>query len=361
MKTIKLQVQKVEQPIGYFYITKINSDTLYEMGRADILKISEKEDQLYEGIQRELRTNKVNEISTYVESPHATFPNTIILNLNKKSLVSETENELVVRVDKDAFSIIDGQHRIEGLKKSGESFDLAVSIFVDLPIHLQSEVFVTINTEQTKVNPSIAIIQYSQDTLLTPRKFASELAISFGINKGSVWEQKIKFIGTKDELSEDGIISLKTFYTPILELIYDDKDYSRIQKQLKENNSPITISHNYNLDRYYFWGFYVNGQKEVVYKILNNYFEAMCSTFISDWEDKNSILLKTTGYNAMMLLFKDLYQKGYEKETLTIDFFKSEVKNLRVLDKTINSSNYDSSGASSSKKLYEVFYKTING
>ena len=59
---------------------KISSKELVKLAKADIRKIYE--DNVYGGIQRELKKSKVESIKKYLKLPKATFPNSIILNVN---------------------------------------------------------------------------------------------------------------------------------------------------------------------------------------------------------------------------------------------------------------------------------------
>ncbi|HCD3582856.1 TPA: DGQHR domain-containing protein, partial [Escherichia coli] len=65
--------------------------------------------------------------------------------------------------------IVDGQHRIEGLKKAIESgelaadFDLVCAIYFELPAPKQAEVFATINFNQQKVDKSLAYQLFGYD------------------------------------------------------------------------------------------------------------------------------------------------------------------------------------------------------
>jgi hypothetical protein len=62
-----------------------------------------------------------------------------------------------IRLANDIASIIDGQHRIEGLIKAFNKphenetkFQLNITIFVDLDMDNQSMIFATVNKAQTK-------------------------------------------------------------------------------------------------------------------------------------------------------------------------------------------------------------------
>ncbi|MFS0819197.1 DGQHR domain-containing protein [Lysinibacillus sp. 1P01SD] len=368
MKTLEIKVEKVTQPIGEFYIAQIDSEILYSMAKADIMRISNKADTIYEGIQRELDLRKVDKIKKYLQSNDATFPNSIILNLNKESLLELKESTLKIKVDKESFSIIDGQHRLAGLKGYNGKFSLSCSIFIGLDKSEQSRIFVTINSEQTKVNPSVSVYQEYEDSILTPRKFAAEIAVAFATDKKSKWYNQIKLRGFKDEFSEEGIISLSAFYKPILDLIYDDDLYFEVRNLLCEDVNNPSIFKNYleyytkfsGSEKYILWDVYVEYKKELLYKILNNYFDSLSEVLYKDWESGDkSIIKKTTGYNALMLLFKDLFVIGFENGTLSKDFFDNYLSKLKILNGKINASNFESSGQQSAKNLYLNFKELI--
>lgn len=371
MKVCELEVQKVQQPIGEFYIAKIDHKILYSMAKADIMRISKDEDNnsIYDGIQRELNPKKVEKIKNYLSSEDATFPNSVILNLNKENLLGIENGILKVRVSENTFSILDGQHRLEGLSTYNGKFQLSCSIFIGLNKIEQSRIFITINSEQTKVNPSVSVYQEYEDKFLTPRKFAAEIAIAFATDKKSKWFQKIKIRGFKDEISEQGIISLSAFYKPILDLIYNDEEYYyQIRNTLQKNKNNLEdLGDDFHLslkfndsNKYILWDLYIKFKIELLYKILNNYFESVAEVLNLDWNNDKSILTKTTGYNALMMLFKDLYLIGLKKKTLNKEFFMEHISKLESLNGKINSKNFDSSGQQSAKNLYLEFSKLMS-
>ena len=151
MTRIKLNIIKVQQPIGQIYVTKISPEKLLEMSVVDRRRIAEDDEIL--GIQRELREDKVKQIKSYLSSIDATFPNSIIVNTTSDFIESETQNELTLKIDDSTFTIIDGQHRVEGFRDNQkENFELIVAIFKDLKIDQQANIFSTINSQQTKVD-----------------------------------------------------------------------------------------------------------------------------------------------------------------------------------------------------------------
>jgi len=400
-----LKIEKVNQAIGSFCLTKIDAHTLYKMSESDIISISKNAED-YEGIQRSINNEKVKSIKNYLTSFDATFPNNIILNIEQKNIISNDNNTLVIRNVSDTFKVIDGQHRLAGFsdKETFNKFELPVAIFIDLSDYQQSRIFVTINSEQTKVDPSLSFYQQSKDEYYTPRKMLGRIAIALSKNDGSPWKNKIKLIGKKDALSEDGIISLSTFTRKLLEYIYrDNTEFNKVRniladasnafvrEKLKDNkdkeiqqilekskyikeelkdNKDKEIQHilqesqeipiknfleNIEIKTSFLWNLYLNEKEGLLYKILLNYFTAVKNVLPNDWDDSKSILTKSTGYNALILLFRDLYEEASETGNYTEDFFYKKLSNLSSLDTKINTSNYSGSSEKSSKDLYIQF------
>lgn len=153
MKNISLDIIKVFQPIGVIYVAKISPDLLLQMSTVDRRRIVEDDEILR--IQRDLRPEKVAQIRNYLSSIDATFPNSIIVNTTSNFVISETETKLNLEVNESTFTIIDGQHRVEGFRENAlVNFELIIAVFKDLRIEQQANIFSTINSQQTKVDPS---------------------------------------------------------------------------------------------------------------------------------------------------------------------------------------------------------------
>lgn len=352
---LKINAIEVIQPIGKFYICKMKSTEVYKLAKVDSIRISKDEDNLYKGVQRKLNSRKVEKIKSYLHSKDATFPNSIILNLKDEYFVDYSNGFLEIKESEDAFTIIDGQHRIEGLKESKiNNFEIVLSIFIGLDTKDQSRVFVTINSEQTKVDPSLSLYQELNDDLYTPRKFVVKLAEVFNIDEDSPWKNKLKLVGYKDELSEEGILTLKAFVTPLLDLIYDDNQFNDLR------NLIINGNNNYNnIKKNLLWEIYYERKEDVFYKMLLNFFKAIKELFPSEWGKNDSLLNKTTGYNAMMILFNDALKIGLKNNDLSYDFFLSYLRPIKKLDGKINRNNFSTSGYQAAKDLYEAFIQQL--
>lgn len=127
------------------------------------------------GIQRVVQRNRLKEIADYISSDDGILPNSIIVSINNKWIEDKEDGdfeqhgyevqennglyELLIYTDKiDAF-IVDGQHRLAsfGYAEEGlaENYELPVTIFLDLEIPIQAEIFSIINGKQRPVNKSL--------------------------------------------------------------------------------------------------------------------------------------------------------------------------------------------------------------
>lgn len=369
MSSITLNVLKVHQPIGFMYITKIQGKELCELARADIRKLYGNED--YIGIQRELDPERVKNIKKYIATSDASFPNSIILNLDSEHIIEAGEDYITIEKNDKVFSIIDGQHRLSGFENNNALFEVIVTIFIDLDDEKQAVLFKTINSEQKKVNPSFKYDLESYSTVKTPEKMVRELTLAFAIDKKSPWCGRIKMSGKKDALSTRGIISQKAFADPIVKYIYDENDRYELRDELKKYKEKYRMEDNFEVQyvfekrkydnrKYIFWQFYATDKEELLYKILLNYFCALYRILEDDWDFRyQSVLLKTTGYNALMKLFADVYSILYAERNFTLDKFMEVLKPLRRLSGKITAAEYGASGASATNRLYRDLYDLI--
>ena len=355
--TIKLQVIKATQPIGTFYIAKISSLELLRLSAVDRRYINEDEEVI--GVQRPLRKEKIQEIKRYLTTSNATFPNSIIVNVNRANVVNQTDNELELKKQEDTFTIIDGQHRLFGFEDyCGSVFELILTIFIGLEIDLQAEVFSIINSQQTKVDPSLNINLELADKTFNPRKMLVQIAESFNYDKESPWYSSIKMLGGQSE----GFISLSAFVKPLFNLTYPEKQFYSIKNMLNKEypHFPDLSSIHVDDKRYPFWRFYVNKDNSVIYKILLNYFNAFKAVLENDWLNHESLLNKTSGYNAMVKLLGDIILIGILRKQLSEAFFAETLSPLAVLTGSITAENYGSSGLYSSNSLYKDMLKLLN-
>lgn len=190
---VKLNSIKVRQSIGDIYVSSIDPQVLLQMSIVDRRRIENDEEVL--GIQRDLKEEKVKQIRKYLSTNKATFPNSIILNTEEKYVINKSDTSIELEINDNTFSIIDGQHRVEGFRDNPiDNFNLIISIFIALETDQQAEIFTTINSQQTKVDPSHNLNLELESKVYTPIKMMIELAQSFNYDKESPWYNNIKLL-----------------------------------------------------------------------------------------------------------------------------------------------------------------------
>lgn len=180
---------------------------------------------------------------------------------------------------------------------------------------------------------------------------------AFNLDEKSPWKGRIKLTGKKDTLSEDGIIAHKTFATPIIDYTYNDVDNYKIRNILMNNQA---INDDYDNEKYIFWALYKKERMDIIYKILLNYFKAIQEILPEDWGNTKSILTKSTGYNAIMKLFKGVYLKCSKMKDFSVDNMYFILEPLGDLKGKITSENYGGSGMASTNNLYKDMLDKID-
>ena len=233
-------------------------------------------------------------------------------------------------------------------------------MFEGLDIEDQAYLFSVINTKQTPINPSLAQDLYAYAKIETPQKLAHTLTMEFN-SKDTPWKHRIKRLGKVGPYGEE-IISQSTFAKEIIKLICDVKDNYAIRDILKRNhNNRLSLENFYNnKDKFIFWEPYMQGKDGFIFQALLVFFSAVYETYPNEWKDKNSILLKTTGYSAMMRIFRDLYLIGKGKKDLQkpffIDYFNKTKKSKKR--KKLIVENYPP-GVRGEVKLYKDWHKSM--
>ena len=90
----------VEQPIGEFYVTVINSDTLAASCFADVrrLETSTTAVENYLGIQRKLDPKRKRDIAAYVRTLDATFPTSVVIAIEDQRCIEYNQGSALTNV-----------------------------------------------------------------------------------------------------------------------------------------------------------------------------------------------------------------------------------------------------------------------
>ena len=389
---ISLNVVPVEQPIGTFYIGAMDSRDLISISWADIRRIGTQdellppvvdpsddlpalnepvgpedpiesmdedivfvEDQGFEkflGIQRELNPGRVAEIQKYVENVDASFPTAVLLAISsEQAQFDETSGALTIVRHTKAAKIIDGQHRIAGLRKySGTSFKVNVAIFIDMDIQDQAMVFATINLTQTKVNKSLAYDLYEFTTSRSPQKTCHDIVRFLNYRQNSPFEGKIKMLGRGQDVTQT--FTQATFVDRLLRFIsrdpMDDRDRGKRRMKLER-----AIGH--QARRQIFRNFFIDNDDGRITVILWNYFLAVAQRWPRAWEEvqQGNVLNRTNGFGALMRFLRVAYL-SFETpgRIIPADNYRPILEAINLPDMGFTTDIY-LPGSSGEKRLYD--------
>ncbi len=362
MQEITFRCLKCKQPIGEFYIGIINHEDLITISFVDIRRLQtgseQREVEIYTGIQRELSKKRVKEIGQYVNMVDATFPTGVILHIDEKDIIKydEPSGTMTIPFRDNVAKVLDGQHRIAGLEaypKDDNSFQINVTIFVGMELEDQAIVFATINKTQTKVNKSLVADLFEFATHRSPHKTAHNIVRALNQKEGSPFKDKIKILGTANDKEKESITQA-TFSETLMKLyskdFMADRDiYKRGKKPKKFNEKELISRPLRNL--------FIDEQDATIAKIIWEYFKAIEIRWPKAWGlvEPEMILNKSTGFIALMNLFKDLYVHENEiGEVIDHQVYLNYFKKSTLNDVDFNRQNFiPGSGGQS------VLYKTL--
>lgn len=352
---IKLHMIEITQSVGTFYVSKIKSSSLINISKT--IRRSESN-----GIQRELAQKRVKEIAKYCEDPDAAFPTPIILHIKGEDIVSLEPiagfgdlYELAIDDQQQFAEILDGQHRVEGIKyANGFEFELMVVVMFDLTEEEKAYIFSTINSNQTKVDKSLIYDLFELSKTRSPHKTCHEIARIMNSDKNSPFYGKLKMLGKKSD--KTAILSQGTFVNYLCRLMSN-----KPQQDMIDLKNGIEIKDD---ERYVLRKYFKDKRDDIILKLLNNYFGAVSSVFSKEWENsKEYILSKTTGYGALLKAFPTFYKKGVQNKKLTQEYFEMEFKKVKIFLEKNNvklTSKDIPSGEHGQKKLAEIFIQGAN-
>ena len=212
----------------------------YSIERLDPENANEK------GYQRLLNKGREKKLAEYVvtgqETKDAFLPTSIFIATDKNIAFNPTNNTIEIDIDEiGPFNVVDGQHRVEGLKMAAEKdsrvleFEVPVNIAINLSEMEQMCHFLIVNTTQKSVEEGVAQRIRARltkamgvaDTPNLPKwifksvqKGEDEKALQYvdflNYESGSPWKNKIKMA---NDDNSDGSISQTSFVTAIKKYI----------------------------------------------------------------------------------------------------------------------------------------------
>ena len=302
---------RVIQPIGTFYIGVMDAQDVVTISFVDIRRILEgkpRDVEEFSGIQRPLSRKRVEELRQYVRTVDAAFPTSVILQIASEDAEYDEKTAVMrVRPDGNVAKIIDGQHRIEGLRDYNSSFQLNVTIFVDMDIEDQALLFATINLKQTKVNKSLAYDLYEFATARSPQKTCHEIARLLNSKEGSPFYHKIKILGTATR-GRDETLTQAGFIDRLMPYVSDnpmrDRDALKRGQPLAEPRPELKR-------QLVFREFFKAERDAEIAKVVWSFFAAVEDRWPGAWNESRPgmILNRTTGFRALMKVLPAAYRR----------------------------------------------------
>ncbi len=349
---IKTPYIEFEQPIGTFYLSKLNALDLINI--IDITPRSESK----LAVQRDQNKNRINEIAEYCSDPDATFPTPIIISIYDNAEIVINNNFFEFGSTNKIGQVIDGQHRLRGIEKSGlaNKFELPVVLMFNLIEEEKAYVFSIINSKQTKVSMSLIYDLFALSQTRSPQKTMHELARTLNNLENSAFYNRLKMLGKKADGQDLATLSQGTFVKYLLTLISKDPESDQIK--LKNSQKLDKIKELPLRD------YFINDEDEVIIKIINNLFLGVKHAFIHEWNvPKNNILWKTTGFGAIIKSFNKIYEIGDSyndlRETFFIGIFK-HFKNFLEERNIILTSDFFTSNEQQQMRLSKLINESLN-
>lgn len=403
---LSLEIVKINQKEHFFHVAKAPAKQIVEMftvspAEYDIKKYSElaekniDEKDYYDTIvknkkkqtdfQRDKDTSRVKKIKDYINTnEYAFFPNTIICTIecieipeeeeigdfissnsgNESTTTSyfvqfENKQHVFIPIVEKSILVIDGQHRLEGLKeyfKTAENddnfeYEILLSLFIGFDRAIVAQQFYTINYEQKPVNKSILyhlMGEFSDeiDEITVLHNFTRLL----NEYEKSPFHHRIKMLGKIPKNAED-----RQLYSISQAFIIDELIKTISKKSINSFYQPCFL--------YYF--IHKDLQIEIV-KFIMRFFNAV-KELRNDWNKPNeSILSKGMGVAALIkvlqLLIPILFIEKFEKDAVRlIKVDKDSLKSfLEGIDKVDLKPFSGQGSAGSISKIKEAFIEGIS-
>ena len=280
-----------------YYLCKIKGLDLIRMSYVARRGQSEEEG----AVQRILNTRRISSISRFLQNG-GFFPTNIILNINDVGKIKVNENELSISDEEAIAQVLDGQHRIAGMRDAIKNMpeigniEFPCLIAVGLTTEQCAQIFISINTEQKNVPKSLIYDLYG--LVDVPNRDISldrghDIAVALNEDEDSPYHSFIKFPGIS---RVRGGIQLSTFVNKLRPLVKRDGEFDKYRLTTLE----------YQI------------------KILKNYFGALKYYYDKKWTESSNPFMYASGYSAAIeVLCTDILPVCYAANDYRVDKFKS--------------------------------------
>lgn len=348
----KFKYIQIEQPIGTMFMGAMNARDVYDISKSNIRSSNN------DGIQRDINETRVRAIAEYCEDPDAIFPTPIILSGKSECVeIDFKENEIKFiksRIEQgNWFSVVDGQHRLEGIKRSKKEdyFKLPVIIIFDTTNEQDAYLFSVINGNQKPVSKSLVYDLFDLSLNRSVEKSCNYIVRNLNSTEESPLYKKIKMLGIKSSDAPRAKVSQATIIRNLIP--YISKDTTKDNLALKKKISMEEL----DPKKYIFRDLFKNAEESKIYQVLFNYFKAFDLVINQRFDINTQVFFeKTIGMTSKILTLRPIYIKAKKLNNFKTSFFRDELNEIfssykNEFGDSITSDSYGSSD-SDAKKLY---------
>lgn len=260
---------EVIQGRNQFYLTKLTARQLVTISYVAVRGVDSEEG----AVQRIFNRDRLASLRTYALT-QGSYPSSIVLNWTAADEPAFDDGFLTWAEKARSAQIIDGQHRVEGLRAALEEsaslgdIEIPVSIYVGLDTKACADLFLSINTEQRPVPRSLVFDLYgiaSEDVVDPAAVRARDIAMSLNDDEFSPYFENIKM---PNQPIRKGGIALSTAVAALKPLVEDKGIFDQIDAK----------------------------ELAVQQRIVLNFFEALERKYADRWADKSNAFQFAAGF-----------------------------------------------------------------
>ncbi|MGD0736207.1 MAG: DGQHR domain-containing protein [Terracidiphilus sp.] len=333
------------QPRGALYIGAMLYSQVLSISFADVRRIEARDIERYIGIQRTLDDKRVQELKSFVRTEDASFPTSVILALSSEDASYDPSNGIMrIRKSQDVARIIDGQHRIACLVNySGPTFQLNVTILVDVDIEDQAHMFATINLHQTKVNRSLAYDLYEFATKRSPQKTSHNIAKLLNSQEGSPFFRRVKILGRASGRGREYLTQAAIVERVIGHISKNNVQALEDRDLLRRSKRPARATLEQERKGLFFRNMFIDQRDDDILLVEWNFFTAVASRWPTAWNTslEGFVLNRSLGFAALSRILSAVYiDIGRFGSVPTVDEFKGYLDMSGLEDKDLTRDRY---------------------
>lgn len=262
---------ELKQHDQVFYLVNLEASIVTKISYASVRG----RDNEQGAVQRVLNTRRISSIKDFALNG-GSFPNSIVINWVKDNIqIDESSGTLSFDVEDASAQLIDGQHRVAGIREAiqerpeFESYELPVAVYIGLTTKACADIFLAINTEQKPVHRSLVFDLYeiADDSIVDlPAARAREIASDLN-DEGGPYYRMIKFPG---EEPRKGGVALSTVVSAIKPLIEPNGILDQVKISTLENQT----------------------------KVFTNFFNSLKDAYGHEWLDKQNAFMYAAGFSG---------------------------------------------------------------